>query len=116
MSELVNNFRATCRPGVDGRVGRLSIVFDVNSLIANYRSITVERERVSVTERERMMNAGLVLAAMMESDKRRVAMISTTAMVTTNRPDGRHGDEENQMPAFPNLDADTTYRVKMTLG
>jgi len=36
----------------------------------------IERERVSLSERERT-NAGLVLAAMMESDKLRVAMIVT---------------------------------------
>lgn len=71
----VNNFRATCRPGVDTRrssIDRPSCA--INPLIANYRSITVERERASAWERDgerergRVMNAGLVSAAMMETD------------------------------------------------
>lgn len=51
--ESVNNFRATCRPGVDTR--RLSIdrlLAAINPLVANYRSIMVEREQPFAWERD----------------------------------------------------------------
>lgn len=78
----------------------------INPLIANYRSITVEREqrsRGSVTEKEtetergRVMNADLVSTAMMETDTATGDDDSATATMMATTTIGKM----RGTPAFP---------------